>query len=315
MTIIYENRHSGGYLVSEDEPGRRSRDQVTLKQQSAIREAGTILGKYSAASGTPAVGHGTNTGTGTLTLSAVALLAGVQSGAYNIVCIGGTYSVATPTLAGAGNGTCTLANPAFGAGVQVGAYKVRAVEKTTDSGEFAVIRPDGTVDGYAVVGAAYTGQVKFTIGDGSTDFDQTSEWSIVVSAAVPANGGVFSVTAPDGTRLANATVGSAYASQIGFTIADGTSADFVVGDSFTVTVSGADVGKYDCLNLTAVNGLQNAAAILFNTTDATAADTKVTVTDAACEVNGSELIYPVGATLNQKAAINLQLEALGIKVR
>lgn len=53
---------------------------------------------------------------------------------------------------------------------------------------------------------------------------------------VVAGGGVFSVTAPGGAGLADATVGTAYTTQINFTIAKGTT-DFVIGDGFDVQVS------------------------------------------------------------------------------
>lgn len=83
--------------------------------------------------------------------------------------------------AGTGNGTLTKANPAVGVGVQAGDYKVRCVEKTADSGLFVVVRPDGTIDGHAVIGTAYDGQVKFSITDGATDFDQTKVFTIPVT--------------------------------------------------------------------------------------------------------------------------------------
>lgn len=50
------------------------------------------------------------------------------------------------------------------------------------------------------------------------------------------NGGVFEVSDPDGYTIGRAVVASAFANQIGFTIADGAT-DFVAGDSFTFTVT------------------------------------------------------------------------------
>lgn len=113
------------------------------------------------------------------------------SGSDNVTDIGtvlgrittGAISVGTPVFTGTGNGTITLASPAYAANVQAGNYVVRAIEKTADSGEFEVVRPDGTVDGFAVAGAAYNGQIKFTIADGSTDFDQTAQWVVPVTVA------------------------------------------------------------------------------------------------------------------------------------
>lgn len=100
------------------------------------------------------------------------------SGADNVVDIGtvlgrvkaATIAVGTVVQTGTGNGVLTKATPAFGNDAQAGSYKVIFDEARTNSGEFEVFRPDGTFDGRGVVGTAYTGQVKFTIADGATDF-------------------------------------------------------------------------------------------------------------------------------------------------
>jgi hypothetical protein len=100
------------------------------------------------------------------------------SGSDNVADIGtvlgrvrtATIAVGTVVQAGTGNGVLTKANPAFGNDAIAGNYKVIFTEARTNSGEFEVFRPDGTLDGRGVVGTAYTGQVKFTIADGATDF-------------------------------------------------------------------------------------------------------------------------------------------------
>lgn len=114
--------------------------------------------------------------------------------------ITGTAAVAAPTFSGTGNGTLTRATPAYSDAAMAGTYKAVCVEKTTDSGLFEVIRPDGTSDGFAVVGTAYDGQVKFTIADGATDFAQGDTFSLVVTIATP-GGFIKSVaTATDGSQ-------------------------------------------------------------------------------------------------------------------
>ena len=126
----------------------------------------------------------------------------------------------------------------------------------------------------------------------------------------------YNVYDPAGIFVGEGTTGVAFSGGgLAFTItAGGTAA--VAGDSATITVAAnADAGKYGPLDLAAANGLQNAAAILFNTLDASGGDTKATVIIRAAEVNGSELVYPSGATANQIAAINAQLSAIGIQVR
>jgi hypothetical protein len=112
---------------------------------------------------------------------------------------GGTVTVGTVTFAGTGNGVLTKATPAFGAGAQNGNYVATNIEAATDSGTFAVRRPDGTIDGYATVGVAYNGQVKFTIADGSTDFVPGDAFTIPVTVAAPANNGKYKLAASAAT--------------------------------------------------------------------------------------------------------------------
>jgi hypothetical protein len=97
------------------------------------------------------------------------------------IAAGSGVTVGTPAFTGTGNGAITLANPAYGAGVQAGTYVVRLIEAGSDSGQFEVIRPDGTIDGLATVATAYDGQVKFTIADGATDFSAAAQFTIGVS--------------------------------------------------------------------------------------------------------------------------------------
>ncbi|WP_051949254.1 hypothetical protein [Methylosinus sp. PW1] len=185
---------------------------------------------------------GGNTGNGAMTLASPAFLAGVQAGVYQVRCIGGARSAASAAKSGnTGNGV--VSGLAANAAAAVGVWRAIFDGVATNGGAFAVVRPDGTFDGVGVVGVAYSSAsapgLSFTIGDGATDFVAGDEFDITVAAAVPANGGVFSVTDPHGVALANATVGAAYATQIGFTIADGAT-DFAIGDGFDVTVSIVD---------------------------------------------------------------------------
>lgn len=86
-----------------------------------------------------------------------------------------------------------------------------------------------------------------------------------------ANGGVFSVVAPNGDRLADAKVGVAYANdEIAFTLNDGVT-DYIVGDKFTIPVT-AGSGKLKKLDKAAVDGSQNPVLILAEDCDASAGD-------------------------------------------
>lgn len=159
MTVLTEGQHTGEFLVSEAS-GARSRDTLTIGRSQTL-VAGQVVALIPADSGAVTVG--------------------------------------TPAFTGTGNGTCTLATPAYGDGVQEGTYTVRLVEGVAAGGNFQVLRPDGTVDGLAVVGTAYTGQVKFTLADGSTDFSNAAQFTIAVSIANAANAATYVAFNQDGT--------------------------------------------------------------------------------------------------------------------
>jgi hypothetical protein len=77
-----------------------------------------------------------------------------------------------------------------------------------------------------------------------------------------ANAGTFQVLDPDGVALPNLTVAVAYAGgHLNMTLADG-SADFIVGDTFSIVVSGD--GKYYPSVAGAVDGTGDPKAILLD---------------------------------------------------
>lgn len=153
MQVFTEGRHAAEFILAEAN-GNRSRDNGTIRDAVAV-EAGQVIARVGDAAGAPNVGAVTKTGTG--------------------------------------DGTLTLADPGYGAGIQAGTYQIRCVEKTADSGLFEVIRPDGTIDGQAVVGTAYAGQIKFMIADGAADFDQTTLFKVVVTKADATGEGEFDI--------------------------------------------------------------------------------------------------------------------------
>jgi hypothetical protein len=123
-----------------------------------------------------------------------------------------------------------------------------AADATADGGNTG----DGTISAVTLGALAETGTYKI----------------ICIGAAT--DGGTFAVYTPAGFRLADALVGTAYAGgHLNFTISDG-AADFVVGDTFTVDVTGD--GKYDFAKAGDVTGLADAAVVLLEEVDATAAD-------------------------------------------
>ena len=124
----------------------------------------------------------------------------------------------------------------------------------------------------------------------------------------------FDVFQPNGQLLGTGATGSAFsAGGLGFTLtAGGTAA--VAGDHAQIATAGPS-GLWAPLNLQSTGGLEIAAGILFNETDASQGNVKATVITRSCEVNGSELIYPLNATTAEIAAITGQLAALGIITR
>ncbi len=84
---------------------------------------------------------------------------------------------------------------------------------------------------------------------------------------VAANGGIFSVRDPEGEALPDAVMGAYTNPAINFTLTDGAT-DFALGDSFTITVP-AGSGKVRELNLTGIDGSQDAHGILTAGADTT----------------------------------------------
>ncbi|QDD65541.1 head decoration protein [Herbaspirillum seropedicae] len=116
----------------------------------------------------------------------------------------------------------------------------------------------------------------------------------------------FVVEDPQGIEVGHGTTGTAFnGGGLGFTITAGSTA-FAAGDSFKVTVA-AGSKKYAPLSLTAADGTGVPAAVLYGTKDVTAVDKLALVMARHAELNGSELIWPPGATANQITAFSAQL--------
>jgi len=130
----------------------------------------------------------------------------------------------------------------------------------------------------------------------------------------------FRVEDPDGVIVGTATGGAAFSKAIKFTIAHAT-ANFVVGDGFTVTLSqaaGDDDGKVVAWSPDATDGSQNiwgfaANAVtaldgVDNTTDGIAIRRQAILRDGG-------VIWPEDLTDSEKAAAKAQAESLGILIR
>jgi hypothetical protein len=129
-----------------------------------------------------------------------------------------------------------------------------------------------------------------------------------------ADGGKFAVEDPDGILIGIATVGVEFATHLTFTIADG-AADFVAGDSFTITVA-AGSGKVKQIDFAATDGSNIAwGLLLLDSTAPDGADRSAVAIVRNAIVSDNGIIWPAGATANQKAAAIAQLKSAGILVR
>ena len=181
------------------------------------------------------------------------------------------------------------------------------------------ITPAGTILGQVASGAATATAAGGNTGNGTMSAVTTAAGVIVgtyhlICIKAATNAGVFTVEDPNGVTVGEATVGVAFSGGgLGFTVSDG-STDFVVGDQFTIAVAAGSL-KYKAVNLSGTDGTQNASVILYDNVDATGGDVTAAAIVRLAEVNANEIIYPSGATTNQKNAINAQLAANNIIVR
>ena len=309
MTVKTEGKHPGEGCQSLAS-GDRSVDTLTVASGQNI-VAGEVCAILLAAA---AAADGGNTGDGTI--GAITIGADAQVGDYVLELTGTGPGVAAAGTGAAvagntGDGTITAA-PATGANAKVGTYMITCIGGDTDAGEFQVEDPDGIVLGVAVVGSAFsTGtHVTFTIADGATDFDEGDAFTITVAAA---NSGTFTLKTPDGIDLDTGTVAVAYTSDhLNFTLADGAT-DFIVGDTFTLTVS---EGSVETLDPDEDDGAQVAACIAWDNYDASSAAMSgaFVVRDAVYRTDALTWSHS-GITAAEKAVATAQLKERGIILR
>lgn len=169
MTVLNESPHDGNFILSEDDEGRLSRDNIVIASGAGKLLPGTVLGKR------------------------------VADGAFDA-------SVA-PRAGNTGNGIVTLASPKTGVGAKPGVYTVVCTGAAENAGVFRVEDPEGVEVGEARVGAAFAGPVRFTIADGATDFAEGDAFDITVSQAGASNKYVPApATAVDGSDQAVAVL-------------------------------------------------------------------------------------------------------------
>ena len=163
MTILNEGRHPGEAILSEEEAGY-SRDNLTIAVSQTVL-ANALLGR-------------------------IELSAGVTT-------------AVTAKSGNTGNGVLTMANPAVSSAVKEGRYTVTILTAATNAGTFEVEGPGGASIGTGSVGVAFTGEVKFTLADGASDFVVGDQIYIDVDGA-DATGNQYKnwdPTATDGSQV------------------------------------------------------------------------------------------------------------------
>ncbi len=216
-----------------------------------------------------------------------------------------------------------MTTPVLNEGFRAGEYMVSEGEgfRSRDQGILLTgqVVAAGTVLGRSILGGATAVATAGDTGNGTVGAvtvgaaAQVGTYTLAVTVAA-AGAGTFEVVDPRGEVCGVGTVGEPFAGGgLGFTVTHGAT-DFVVGDSFAITVA-ATSGKYVALNPAALDGSEKACAIAYANVDASAGDHRLTITARAAEVNGNCLTWPAGITAPQLAAATAQLAALGIIVR
>ena len=166
----------------------------------------------------------------------------------------------------------------------------------------AVVTPDGGNTGDGAAGAV-------TLGANA----EAGTYTLTCTVA-SANAGTFQVKTPKDYLLPDLTVATAYSGDhLNLTIADG-AADFIVGDSFTIAVSGDN--KVVALDPAAVDGSADPVGICaaaITAPDGADAKGLSIVRDAILADHA--VVWPDGITTQQKNDATQALEARGILIR
>lgn len=167
-------------------------------------------------------------------------------------------------------------------------------EESLSRDSVTVASGSGALASGAVLGRVFTAVVAKVSGTGNGDaaaatvtfgLDAQEGVYTLTCTAAATDAGTFSVVAPDGTRLADLTVASAYTStHINLTIPDG-STDWGAGAIITVTTT-AKVKPY---NAGGTDGSQTAVGLLCDAVDATSADQAAVMITRLAEVSASKL--------------------------
>lgn len=170
----------------------------------------------------------------------------------------------------------------------------------------------------AVAGASNTGNG--TMGSITVSSHAKIGQYILRITVASSNAGAFELLNANGSVVGTGNVASAFVGAgLAFTLADG-STDFIVGDTFVITVTGTE--KYKILENTASDGSAAFAGIYIGASNGLGIDTSVAATTDTTVLileRGPALVAKEGLTLGasintaaEKAALYAQMAAVGI---
>jgi len=170
----------------------------------------------------------------------------------------------------------------------------------------------------AVAGASNTGNG--TMGSITVSSHAKIGQYVLRITVASSNAGAFEMLNANGSVVGTGNVASAFVGAgLAFTLADG-STDFIVGDTFVITVTGTE--KYKILENTASDGSAAFAGIYIGASNGLGIDTSVAATTDTTVLileRGPALVAKEGLTLGasintaaEKAALYSQMAAVGI---
>lgn len=170
----------------------------------------------------------------------------------------------------------------------------------------------------AVAGASNTGNG--TMGTITVSSHAKIGQYVLRITVASSNAGAFELLDANGSVIGTGNVASAFVGAgLAFTLADG-STDFIVGDTFVITVTGTE--KYKILENTASDGSAAFAGIYIGASNGLGIDTSVAATTDTTVLileRGPALVAKEGLTLGasintaaEKAALYAQMAAVGI---
>jgi len=284
MTTLTESRHAGEFIISEG-PGWISREAVTVNAGESLA-AGTVLGKITRAA--------------------------------NAASVTGAISGTTLTVSAVGSGVLSIGQTISGSGVTAGT-KITALGTGIGGAGTYTVDTSQTASSTTITATSASAEAGSNTGNGAmgaitvSNTAKPGDYSLKIIKAA-ANAGDFQVKDPDGLVVGNGTVASAFSGGgLAFTLADGET-DFVLGDSFTITVAGGS-GYYAQHNTSGTDGRDKAAGILFEAVDASTASLAGVGIVRNAEVNADEIGWKTGVSAGDKAAGIESLTARGIIVR